>query len=187
MCCCCRMGRMRVGRLLNEIEPLAYPERCRRLADLRERVDGTERAKLLDRLGARGHYERSIALTIASAARDEASLAYLRRAVRDPDADLAGRAIALVARLGLGRTSDGSAASNGSTGPDEAIFRDLLDDAPAAVRAQVYKAIRSWRRRDLAEALIDEVTERWGDAEGAALLPACGEQVAAERLDGLDG
>ena len=40
--------------------------------------------------------------------------------------------------------------------------------------------------RNLAESLIDEVTERWGDAEGAALLPACGEQAAVERLDRLE-
>jgi hypothetical protein len=126
---------MRVEDLLTELEPLAYGERCRRLADLRDRASGSELAELLHRLGELGHYERSVALGIASAAGDDASLAHVRRAVRDRDAELAGRAIGLAARLGV----------------DGAAFGELLEDAPAAVRAEIYKAIRRWRRRDSTE------------------------------------
>lgn len=153
--------------LLTELEPLAHGERCRRLAEIPARLSPAELDGLLNDLGRRGHYERSLALTIASVARGEdVSRIHIRRALRDPDAGVAARAIGLAARLGM----------------EAAAFQDLLQDAPAAVRARTYKAIRRHRRQDLAEALIEQVTARWGDAEGAALLPACGDLVAAERL-----
>ncbi|MWK32680.1 hypothetical protein GEV43_00395 [Actinomadura sp. J1-007] len=94
---------MRADELLTEIEPLAYRERCGRLAGLRRSAGDPALAGLLDELAARGHYERSLALFVAAAVRDEASRAHVARAMRDPDARLAAEAIALAARFGLGR------------------------------------------------------------------------------------
>src|SRR5262245_52326978 len=136
---------MRVEDLLNEIEPLPYRDRCLRLAGLRRLAGEPALRTLLDELGQRGHYERSLALFIATAVRDEASLEHVARAMRDPDAELAGVAIRIGVRLGLG--------------PEP--FTGRLDDAPAAVRRAAYEAIRKWRRTDLADALIGPVAERW--------------------------
>ncbi|MWK32681.1 hypothetical protein GEV43_00400 [Actinomadura sp. J1-007] len=53
------------------------------------------------------------------------------------------------------------------------------------MRAATYAAVRGAGRADLAEALIDAVGERWGDAEAARLLPACGAEAVRSRLDRL--
>ncbi|WP_067482071.1 hypothetical protein [Actinomadura hibisca] len=153
---------MGVDELLQEIEPLTYRARCERLAACREQAP-----ELLETLRYGDHYERSLALFIAGATRDEASLAHIARAMRDPDSDLAVTAINLAARHGLG--------------PD--TFD--LDDAPQAFRDATYRAIRKWQRTDLAEHLLDRVLERWGQAEAAKLLPACTEATVRERIDGL--
>ncbi|MFI0444198.1 hypothetical protein [Actinomadura sp. 6N118] len=157
---------MRVAELLNEIEPLAHGERCRRLAALARQ--GVE-PQVLDELGRGDHYERSLAIFIASAARDTAGLDHLAAAMRDPAVDLAGVAIGWSARLGVGPEA----------------FAALLDDAPAALRSAAYQGIRRWRRADLAEALIERVAARWGEDEAASLLPVCGERVARERIGAL--
>ncbi|MWA01789.1 hypothetical protein F8568_015695 [Actinomadura sp. LD22] len=161
---------MRADELLTEVEPLPFAERCRRLADLRGRAGAPELAELLGKLADRGHYERSLGLFIASAVRDEASLAHIARAMRDTDAELACWAIRLAVRHG--------------TGPEP--FLAGLDDAPAAIRAQIYEAVRKWRRTDLADALAGPVADRWGVEEAAALLPACGAEVVAERIDAAE-
>ncbi|TDD71813.1 hypothetical protein [Actinomadura rubrisoli] len=160
---------MRVDELLTEIEPLPFRARCERLAGLRRLSGDPALAALLDGLAGRGHYERSLALFTASAVRDEASLAHIAAATRDPDAELACEAIRLGVRFGVG------------PGP----FLDRLGDAPAAVRSALYEAVRKWRRSDLADALVDAVAGRWGDEEAAALLSACSPGVAAARLDAL--
>ncbi|GAA0558285.1 hypothetical protein [Actinomadura livida] len=160
---------MRAEELLTEIEPLPFKARCRRLADLRGLSGDPALAALLDELSRRGHYERSLALFVAAAARDEASVAHLVRATGDPDAGLACRAIRLAVRYG---------AAPGA-------FLDGLEDAPAAVRAALYEAVRKYRRGDLADALVSRVADRWGDQEAATLLPACAAPAVAERLDGL--
>ncbi|TDE29481.1 hypothetical protein [Actinomadura sp. 6K520] len=160
---------MHADELLSEIEPLPFKVRCRRLADLRDRHGDPALADLLDELSRRGHYERSVALFVASAVRDEASVAHLARAMGDPDAGLACRAIRLAVRHGAG----------------PAAFLAGLADASAAGRAALYDAVRRYRRGELADALIGRVAELWGDHEAAALLPACGAHVVAERLDAL--
>ncbi|MBO2455489.1 hypothetical protein J4573_51015 [Actinomadura barringtoniae] len=177
---------MRVEELLAEIEPLSHGERCRRLAlhvgrgllsdqlatdQLTTDQPATDQpvSDELAELGALGYYERSLALLIASAAKNRPALEHLAAAMRDPAADLAQAAISWSARLGVGVEA----------------FAALLDDAPAATRTAAYRAIRRWRRADLAEALIERVAGRWGEAEAAALLPACSEDVARERLGAL--
>ncbi|GAA2416576.1 hypothetical protein GCM10010191_28750 [Actinomadura vinacea] len=160
---------MHADELLAEVEQLAYSARCRHLADLRRLAGSAELRELLDELGGRGHYERSLSLFVASAVRDEASVEHIGRMMRDPATDLAFAAIAWAARLGA---------------PYEP-FEELLRDAPSARRSAVYEAIRRRRRADLAERLIDGVAELWGKAEAASLLPACGERAVRDRLDDL--
>ncbi|WP_301178072.1 hypothetical protein [Actinomadura geliboluensis] len=160
---------MRADDLLAEIEPLPYRARVRRLAALRASRGAPELAALLAELGGRGHYERSAALSIASAVRDEASLAHLVAATGDPDAVLALRATRLAVRYAT------------APGP----LAERLMDAPQAVRSATYRAVRRHRRADLADALIGPVLERWGADEAAALLPACTPERAAERLGPL--
>ncbi|WP_433336831.1 hypothetical protein [Spirillospora sp. CA-294931] len=145
---------MRAKKLLKEIEPLPFGERCRRLADLR---DSPDLDRLLDELGGGAHYERSIALFIAAAARHREHLA---RAMRDPDAELAAQAMGQAAKFGVA--------------PE--VFEAVLADAPSAVRAAAYEGVHRWRRADVAERLIGPAEET------VTLLPVCGERVARERL-----
>ncbi|MFB4295893.1 hypothetical protein [Actinomadura sp. NTSP31] len=160
---------MRADELLAEVEPLPFGERCRRLADLRAEAGTPELAALIDELAGRGHYERSLALFVAAAVRDGASLAHIARATGDPDADLACAAIRLAVRYG--------------DGPEPFLAR--LGDAPAAIRAAIYEAVRKWWRTDLADALVGPVADRWGVQEAAALLPTCSTEVVAERIDAV--
>ncbi|WP_329236412.1 hypothetical protein OG417_31935 [Actinoallomurus sp. NBC_01490] len=155
---------MHADELLAEIEPMTYGARCARLATLP--MGPAERARLLGELGERGAYERSVGLLIAAAARDTASLEYIAAAAGDADADVAATAIGLVVRLGAA----GAAALTAFVG-----------DAPAESRALLYRAVRRYRRTDLADDLIGPVRERWGDREAAALLPACG-AASVDRL-----
>lgn len=119
---------MRADELLTEIEPLAYRERCGRLAGLRRSADDPALAGLLDELAARGHYERSLALFVAAAVRDEASRAHIERAMRDPDARLAAEAITLAARFGLGAEDRWDAPASTTADPATAEVIDGLAD-----------------------------------------------------------
>ncbi|MFB9831992.1 hypothetical protein ACFFNX_07295, partial [Actinoallomurus acaciae] len=150
---------MRADELLAGIESLTYRARYARLAALHTELDPAERARLLGELGERGPYERSVGLSIAAAARDEASLDHVAAALGDADADVAATAIGLAVRLGAA---------------DAAALAAFVRDTPAESRALVYRAVRRHRRTDLAEGLIGPVRDRWGDREAAALLPTCG-------------
>ncbi|MBW8482540.1 hypothetical protein [Actinomadura parmotrematis] len=160
---------MDAAALLAAIEPLEHAERCRRLADLRRTARPGEVAALLAELDGRGHYERDLALFVAGAVRDAPSLAHIVRTAAAPESDLAAAAIGLAVRHGA----------------DAGALGGLVDDAPAASRALLYRAVRRYGRRDLAEALIDRVAARWGGGEAAALLPACGEDAVRARLPHL--
>ncbi|WP_067802918.1 hypothetical protein [Actinomadura formosensis] len=160
---------MRADDLLAEIEPLPHPARVRRLVELRNAAGGRELAALLADLGGRGHYERSIALFVASVVRDEASIAHILAAAADPDAALALRATRLAVRYA----------------PAPQPLAAGLLDAPPAIRAATYRAIRRHRRGELADALVGPVALRWGADEAARLLPACTHEHAAERIGEL--
>ncbi|MFD0904783.1 hypothetical protein [Actinomadura sediminis] len=155
--------------LLAEVEPLAHAERRRRVADLRRLAGGRELVPLLVDLGQRGPYERGLALALAAAARDDASRAHIAAVARVEPLGLARPAVRLAVRLG---------ASAGA-------LLDLLADASAPVRKAAWSAVRKHRRDGLADALVDRVRERWGDAEAASLLPACRRATVASRLDTL--
>lgn len=155
--------------LLAEIEPLAHADRRRRVADLRRLAGGREIVPLLVDLGRRGPYERGLALALAAAARDEASREHIAVVARIERPGLARPAVRLAVRFGAGAGE----------------LLDLLADASAPVRKAAWSAVRKHHRDGLADALVDRVAERWGDAEAASLLPACRAATVAARLETL--
>ncbi|MEV0824315.1 hypothetical protein [Nonomuraea rubra] len=170
---------MRLEELLDEVEPLSHGQRCRHLAararelSTRPEVSGAQEVSgrseltgLLESLAEGGQYERSLAIRLAAAAKD---LTYVTHAMTDPDPDISRYAIAQAVALGA----------------PAAPIVEIARTAPAEHRMTAYRAIRWHHRTDLAELLIDEVHERWGDREAASLLPACGPEAFAARLADL--
>ncbi|TYB58387.1 hypothetical protein FXF51_37705 [Nonomuraea sp. PA05] len=158
---------MRTEELLDEVEPLSHRERCHHLSvRVRELSGRPELAALLGELAEGGSYERLLAVRMAAMAKD---LRHLTRALTDPDPDISAPAMAQAVKLGA---------------PADDILT-FVRTAPAHHRMTAYRAIRRHRRTDLAERLIGEVGERWGDREAASLLAACGADAAAARLPDL--
>ncbi|MEV5889814.1 hypothetical protein [Nonomuraea fuscirosea] len=155
-------------KLLNEVEPLSYGQRCRRLAERGRELAGRPDVlqALLTALSERGPYERLLAAQLAVMT---GHLPHLTRAAADPDPDISRYAIGHAIRLGI---------------PDDAVM-EIVRDAPAAHRAAAYRAVRRDRRSDLAERLVDEVRGRWGDREAAGLLVVCSAEAVAARLGDL--
>ncbi|GAB3862256.1 hypothetical protein GCM10027610_106200 [Dactylosporangium cerinum] len=147
---------------------LPYPARRRRSAAqaLAGAADGTLPATLT-RLRDGDRHSRDVALFMALVGRDRPTLlATLTDA--DPRLQLSAR----LAWIGTGETEPQPVAQ-------------FVADAPADTRMRLYRRIRVRRRADLAEALIDPVRARFGDAEAAVLLPACGAATAARLLPQL--
>nr|SBO92384.1 hypothetical protein BN4615_P1898 [Nonomuraea gerenzanensis] len=162
-----RGDEMRSQELLDEVEPLPHGERCRHLALRARELSGHPNlATLLDELAGGGAYERLLAVRMATMVKD---LRHLTRALTDPDPDISGFAIEQAVKLGA----------------PAATIRALTRTAPLHHRMTAYRALRRHRRADLAELLIDEVRERWGDREAATLLAACGAEAVATRLADL--
>ncbi|WP_165974754.1 hypothetical protein [Nonomuraea deserti] len=79
------------------MEPLSHGQRCRRLA-AHARDGGPELRVLLDELLARRDpYERLVGVRLAAVARE---VAYVTRAMADPDPDISRYAIGEAVRLG---------------------------------------------------------------------------------------
>ncbi|MCO6005131.1 HEAT repeat domain-containing protein [Actinoallomurus purpureus] len=121
---------------------------------------------LLADLGRLGRYERRTALHLAMAARD---LEYVETILTEPDMALRRAALRAVRTLPV---SDEAAAA-------------VLDDAPLDLRLALYRTLAHARRSALADRLLTEVRDRWGDREGAALLPACTAAVVSRHLPDL--
>ncbi|WP_386378213.1 hypothetical protein [Streptosporangium lutulentum] len=156
-----------VDGLLDDVEPLSHGERCRRLfLRGREWAGRPELRGILDGLAERGQYERFIGVILAGAAGE---IPHVIRAMRDPDPDISSYAIGLAGKLDI---------------PDEAIVQ-ILRDGSMVARAMAYRVIRRDARSALAEQLINEVRQRWGDPEAAALLASCRSEVVASMLDDL--
>ncbi|MFI5495162.1 hypothetical protein [Actinoplanes sp. NPDC051859] len=130
--------------LLNALEPLPYPGRMRHLAKWARTAP--DRAQVCADLREQGPYERHLALAAATVVRDAEGIA----AARGDELPLI-RAAALRANI----TVDGHG------------------DWPATERRLLYKTLRARRMPELADGLIAEVRERFGDEEAGALLPAC--------------
>jgi hypothetical protein len=147
---------------------LPYPARRRRAAAraLAGAADGTLTATLAQ-LREGDRHNRDVALFMALVGRDGPAVL-----VAFTDVDPRIRLSAMLAWIGAGASA-----------PDP-VAR-LVADAPADTRLRLYRRIRARRRTDLAEALIDPVRARFGDAEAAALLPACGAATVGRLLPQL--
>ncbi|MEV6110623.1 hypothetical protein AB0M28_38875 [Streptomyces sp. NPDC051940] len=154
--------------LLRSVAPLPYPQRMRELALFAWRgAADPEFTALLAELSAQGRYERRTALHLAMAARD---LGFVAAVLRGPDLDLRRAALRAVRTLPV---------------PDDDVARVLDDAAPRELRRALYATLRHSRRDALADRLLPRVRERWGEAEAAALLPACRPQTVDRLLPEL--
>lgn len=162
------MSRAAATELLDSLEPLAYPQRTRRIAAQARAAEREELTGLLEGLEEYGMYGRRVAVLAACAG--EAAV-YLSARLAHPDPYVRGHA-------------QRAAAARSSAISDDALWV-ALHDAPAAVRAQLTRTIVRGRRTQLADGLVDAVRTRWGDAEAARLLPGCGPETVARLLPAL--
>ncbi|MGW3568104.1 hypothetical protein ACWDSL_30355 [Streptomyces sp. NPDC000941] len=153
--------------LLAALDPLPYPSRMRELA-LRARAASAhgQLAGLLEELSERGGYERALAVTAAAVG---GRTGCLERRLADPDPVVRGHALKAARR---GQLTD-------------AALEAAFEDAPAAMRRQLARTVVAGRRTALADRLVEPLRERWGDAEAARLLPACGPETVARLLPDL--
>ncbi|MES4907504.1 MULTISPECIES: hypothetical protein [unclassified Streptomyces] len=153
--------------LLAALDPLPYPSRMRQLA-LRARAASAhgQLAGLLEELSERGGYERALAATAAAVC---GRTGYLEQRLADPDPLVRGHALKAARR---GQLTD-------------AALEAAFEDAPAAIRRRLARTVVAGRRTTLADRLVEPLRERWGDAEAARLLPACGPETVARLLPDL--
>ncbi|SCK36607.1 hypothetical protein [Streptomyces sp. WMMB 322] len=162
------MSRAAATELLDVLEPLAYPQRTRQVAAHARAAGREELTGLLHGLEEYGTYGQRIAVIAACAGQDTD---YLSARLAHPDPFIRGHA-------------QRAAAAPSSRVSDDALWV-ALHDAPSAIRAQLVRTIVRGRRTQLADGLVDAVRGRWGDAEAARLLPACGPETAARLLPAL--
>ncbi|MEU7574603.1 hypothetical protein [Micromonospora sp. NPDC049240] len=147
--------------LLTSLDPLPHRARMRHLADWARTAP--DRARVCADLRGRDAYSRRLALIAAMVVRDDAAVA---AATHDPLPSIRATALAMALRAG--------------TPPGD------LADRPAADRRRVYRTLRRRPVPAVADALITEVRDRFGDEEAAALLPACGTDTVRELLPDLE-
>ncbi|WP_314174207.1 hypothetical protein [Streptomyces winkii] len=162
------MSRAAATELLDTLEPLAYPQRTRQIAAHARALGREELTGLLEGLEEYGMYGRRVAVIAACAGQDSV---YLSARLAHPDPFVRGHA-------------QRAAAARSAAVSDDALWV-ALHDAPSAVRAQLVRTIVRGRRTELADGLVDAVRGRWGDAEAARLLPACGPETVARLLPAL--
>ncbi|MCD9144975.1 hypothetical protein [Streptomyces albireticuli] len=156
-----------VDELLAVIDPMPRPRRLRHTAlRARELRDSGELGPVVAELARRGAYGRGLAALAARAGHDSA---WLQARLTDPESAVRHHAVTAVRRGDV---------------PDAAVTA-AMEDAPAAVRRELTRAVVAGRRTALADTLVRSVRARWGDDEAARLLPACGPGTVAELLPGL--
>ncbi|QUH03844.1 hypothetical protein HUO13_26205 [Saccharopolyspora erythraea] len=133
----------------------------RTLAARARAMPAAEYERVHTALDAGDSYERHIGLHLAVVRRD---LAAVERALADPV--LRRRALSASIRLPVS---------------DRALTA-LVEHSTPRDRAAVYGVLRRSRRRELADALVPLVRERYGRAEIARLLPACSPEVVEHWL-----
>ncbi|MGR3932979.1 hypothetical protein [Streptomyces sp. BRA346] len=154
--------------LIAALDPLPYPRRMRELAArVRAASAQGQLAGLVGELTGRGAYEERLA---AAAAAIGGRTGHLETLLTDPDPLVRCHAL--------------RGAGSGARVRDEAL-EAAFEDAPAAVRRQLIRAVVAQRRTALADRLIDPLRERWGDAEAARLLPGCGADTVVRLLPAL--
>ncbi|MEU9300959.1 hypothetical protein [Streptomyces sp. NPDC048269] len=155
------------GQLLDSLDPLPHTARLRLLATTARDLARTGALDgVLADLAGRGRYERRLAALAALAGRHAA---YLTERLTDPDPVVRRYALRAVRTLPV---------------PDCAIAA-AYETASAVVRGQLTEAVLAGSRQALAEQLVAELRQRWGDGEAAALLPACGTRFTARLLPEL--
>ncbi|MGC4813375.1 hypothetical protein ACLQ29_22845 [Micromonospora sp. DT228] len=156
-------------RLLDDLDGLPYPER---MATFARRVDdlGTtgDLPVVLADLRAGAAYHRLLAVTASQIVGDHAAV---RLALGDPDRVI--RSVAVKAGLRGGWLAG-------------ADLLALVRDAPADLRSLVYRSLRRLRRPAIADGLVDGVWDRFGAAEVATLLPACGPDTVRRLLPAVE-
>jgi len=147
--------------LLTSLDPLSYRDRMNRLTQWARTAP--DRARVCADLRERGPYERHLALVAAMVARDTDGII---GATRDPQPSIKGVALTAALRAGV-------------------LPADHVD-RPAAERRRIYRTLRRWHSPGIADALIVVVRAEFGDAEAAALLPACGADTVRALLPELE-
>ncbi|MGC4897263.1 hypothetical protein [Micromonospora sp. DT31] len=147
--------------LLTSLDPLSHRERTRRLVAWA--LTAPDRQRVCADLRALGAYERRLALLADLATRDTEAIA---AAIDDPQPSISATALTAAVRAGM--TPVG------------------LADRPAIARRRVYRALRRRPAPIVADPLITEVRDRFGDHEAAALLPACGPETVRALLPDLE-
>jgi hypothetical protein len=147
--------------LLMSLDPLPHRRRMNHLAQWAR--SAPDRAEVCGDLRGQGSYERHLALVAAMVARDGDGIA---AAVRDPQPSIRAAALAAALRAGI-PVGDHAERS-------------------AMERRRVYRALRRRPAPAVADALIAEVRAQFGDAEAAALLPACGAETVRALLPDLE-
>ena len=145
-------------------DALPFPSRSRSLALAARGLSGPVFERVHAALDGGDLPARHAALFLAVARRD---LDRIEAALADPL--LRRRAMAAAVRLPV----------------RDAALADLVWSEPPLVRRAVYGLLRRSRRRRLADALLPEVAQRFGDRDAAALLPACSPATVAARLPTL--
>ncbi|MFD9405952.1 hypothetical protein ACFWBN_02855 [Streptomyces sp. NPDC059989] len=154
-------------RLLASLEPLPHALRLRLMATTaRDLARSGRLAPVLADLAGRGRYERRLAALGALAGRHTA---HLTERLADPDPVVHRYVRRAVRTLPV---------------PDEAIAAAYAG-ASATLRGRLAEPLLTGSRPALAERLVRELREQWGDREAAALLPACGPEFTARMLPEL--
>ncbi|MFI2711312.1 hypothetical protein ACH495_14415 [Micromonospora sp. NPDC018662] len=147
--------------LLTSLDPLPHRARMRRLADWARTAP--DRAQVCADLRGQDAYARRLALIAAMVVADGDAVA---AAAHDPQPSIRATALTVALRAG--------------TPPGD------LADRPAVERRRIYRTLRRRPAPAVADALITEVRDRFGDEEAAALLPACGTGTVRELLPELE-
>ncbi|MGW8724907.1 hypothetical protein ACWGNF_02590 [Streptomyces sp. NPDC055808] len=153
--------------LLAALEPLPHAARLRHTAVTAHRLAaGGGLRPLLAALDARGPYERRLAALGALAAGE---LDHLAARLGDPDPVVRRYALRAARRPAF---------------PDGAV-EAAYDDAPAVVRADLARLLRTGRRPELAERLVLRVRAEYGVRDAARLLAGCSPEFTARLLSEL--
>ncbi|WP_405608443.1 hypothetical protein [Streptomyces sp. NBC_01508] len=156
-----------VDRLLVALEPLSYPERLKHLAHSARSLHPTdELPALVAELARRGTYERRLAVFAALVGRHTD---FLAEALTDRDPVVRAYAMRAARTLPV---------------PDAAI-EAAYEDASADIRQRLGEVVLASGRTALAERLVPQVRERWGDHPAAKLLPVCSAEFVAAVLPEL--
>ncbi|GIG64484.1 hypothetical protein [Phytomonospora endophytica] len=159
------MPATQVSQLFAELDPLPYPGRMRLLAArARELAAAGTLPALLGELWSGDADHRHLAVTMGAVSRDEASVL---TGLRDEDPRIMARTLRVIHARPV----------------DPGLLAEVITDAPAELRARVYRLAR--HAAPVAEALIGPVRTRFGDREAAKLLAGCATGTVARLLPEL--